>query len=192
MKKLITLAVIVLAIGFTDHAKAQVRVGVNINIGAQPEWGPAGYDYAEYYYFPDIDVYYSIVDRQYVFFDDGRWMFSYSLPFRCRDYDLYRGYKVVINEPRPYLRADFYRSQYGGYRGWYGRQEIIRDHHNEWRPERGWAERREMYERREERHEDHREGWNNRGGDWNRGRERGDMHEQHGNDRGWGHRRDRG
>lgn len=39
---------------------AQIRISINANIVSQPVWGPTGYDYARYYYLPDIDAYYSI------------------------------------------------------------------------------------------------------------------------------------
>lgn len=108
-----------------NPAAAQVRVGVNVNIGSQPAWGPRGYDYAEYYYLPDIDAYYYVPRRQFIYFYDGRWIFSSALPPRYRGYDLYRGYKVVINDPRPYIHHDLYRNRYAQYRGHYG-QEVIR------------------------------------------------------------------
>ena len=42
----------------------------------------------------------------------------------------YRGYKVVINEPRPYLHHDVYYKKYYGYRGRSG-QPFIRDSREE-------------------------------------------------------------
>jgi len=110
-----------------NRANAQVRV--NINIGSQPVWGPVGYDYAQYYYMPDIDAYYSIPRQQFVYFHGNRWVFASSLP-PSYNYDLYRGYKVVVNDPDPWLRADVYRERYGHYKGWYGKQTIIRDSHD--------------------------------------------------------------
>ncbi|WP_153799572.1 hypothetical protein [Foetidibacter luteolus] len=125
MKKFILLAAIVSGVMFTGNAKAQVNV--NINIGAQPVWGPVGYDHVDYYYLPDIDVYYNVPQKQYVYFDNGRWMFASALPYRYRNYDIYRGYKVVINEPRPYLHNNVYRVKYKNYKNNFGRQVIIRD-----------------------------------------------------------------
>ncbi len=125
MKKIIVWSVIFLGACFYRPADAQVRV--NINIGSQPAWGPVGYDYAEYYYLPDVDAYYYIPDRQFIYLDAGRWVFGASLPSRWGDYDLYRGYKVVINDPRPYLRDSYYSREYGRYRGYYGRQVLLRD-----------------------------------------------------------------
>lgn len=147
MKKLFF--ALLLVSGFLlQKADAQVRVGVNINIGAQPDWGPYGYDNAQYYYFPDIDIYYDVLNREFVYFDGYDWRFSPYLPSMYSDFDLYGAYKVVINEPRPYLRADYYRRQYYSYRG-YHNQPVIRDYRNN-----GYADRRdERFEQRGERYE---------------------------------------
>ena len=128
MKKII---LIIAVIGFTagmQKTSAQFRFNLNFNIGNQPEWGPAGYDYAEYYYLPDIDVYYSVPQRQFIYFSNGQWVFGSSLPYRYRSYNLYNSYKVVINEPRPYLRHEVYRSKYARYRGYNGRQTYNRNY----------------------------------------------------------------
>src|ERR1035437_8930900 len=105
--------------------KAEAQVHVNINIGNQPVWGPFGYDYVDYYYLPDLDVYYNVPRQQFVYFDFGRWIFAASLPSRFGRYDLFNTYKVVINERNPWLRNTYYRNQYRGYRG--RQQSIIRD-----------------------------------------------------------------
>jgi hypothetical protein len=113
------------------NAKGQVKVSVNVNIGSQPQWGPVGYDHVDYYYMPDIDVYYSVPRQQYIYLDGGRWVFRAALPARCRSYDIYRGYKVVVNEPEPYRHCEVYRERYGRWKGNYGQQVVIRDHHHE-------------------------------------------------------------
>ncbi|WP_202630187.1 hypothetical protein [Sediminibacterium roseum] len=128
MKKLFTSLFLLGALFTTVDTKAQVSVGLNVNIGNQPAWGPVGYDHVDYYYLPDIDAYYSVPQRQFVYYDNNRWIRARALPPRYGNYDLYTGYKVVVNEPRPYLRADYYRSNYGKYKGWKGeRQIVIRD-----------------------------------------------------------------
>lgn len=142
---------------FLQKADAQVRVGVNINVGTQPDWGPYGYDYAQYYYFPDMDVYYDVLNREFVYFDGYDWISSPYLPSMYSNFDLYGAYKVVINEPRPYLRADYYRRQYYSYRG-YHNQPVLRDYRNN-----GYANRRDerfeqrsqpRYEQRDQRFDD--------------------------------------
>jgi hypothetical protein len=114
MKKLfVSLVFLVSSAAFYSEA----QVSWNINIGNQPVWGPTGYDHVEYYYLPDIDMYYNVPAGQYIYLEGNRWISSQYLPYRYRDYDLYHGYKVVINEPRPYLRHEEYRERYSSYRG---------------------------------------------------------------------------
>jgi hypothetical protein len=130
MKKIILLTTLVLGVFCFQSANAQVRVKLGININTQPVWGPVGYDHVEYYYIPDIDVFYYVPGRQYVYFSGGRWVFSTYLPVRYRDFDFNTGYKVVVNEPRPYRNAERYRTQYAGYKGRHD-QEIIRNSHDQ-------------------------------------------------------------
>lgn len=115
----------------SNSSSAQPRVSVNINVGIQPAWGPTGYDNVNYYYLPDIETYYYVPRHQFIYLDGGRWVFASSLPERCHSYDLYRGYKVVINDPRPYQRHEEYRKRYTQYREYYDRQPVLRDYRNE-------------------------------------------------------------
>jgi len=103
------------------------QVSVSINIGSQPTWGPVGYDYVEYYYLPDIETYYYVPRRQFVYLSNGNWVFATALPSRYRSYNLYSGYKVVINGPRPYLHYTTHKVKYAKYKGNNGRQVIIRN-----------------------------------------------------------------
>jgi hypothetical protein len=125
MKKLVTLFSFVLSMAFVQQSTAQIRINANINIGSQPLWGPVGYDYVDYYYLPDVDVYYNVPQRRFIYLDGGRWIFAASLPTRFGNINLYSVPKVVINEPRPYLRADVYRVKYKGWKG--PKQIVIRD-----------------------------------------------------------------
>ncbi len=106
--------------------KAQVRFNVNANIGSQPIWGPVGYDAVQYYYLPAIDTYYDVPQHLFIYQVKGRWITSAHLPRPYRNYDLYRGYKVVINENRPYLRNRVYKEKYGSYKDRHN-QRPIRD-----------------------------------------------------------------
>src|SRR4030095_10078764 len=117
--------VLLVAVGSIISKPATAQVSVNVNIGSQPTWGPVGYDYVEYYYMPDIEAYYYVPSHQYVYLSNGRWIFAASLPARFRTYNIYSGYKVVINEPRPYLRFKDHKVKYGHYKG--HKQVIIRD-----------------------------------------------------------------
>jgi len=117
MKKVIVCAALFLSASLIKDAAAQVRFNINFNIGSQPVWGPVGYDYVEYYYLPDIEAYYYVPTRQFVYLSGNRWIHSYSLPPRYRNYNLYSGYKVVVNRPRAYRHFQDDRARYRGYRG---------------------------------------------------------------------------
>lgn len=109
---------------YAGSSKAQVSI--NFNIGAQPLWGPVGYEQANYYYLPEIDTYYSVPSRQYVYLQNGGWVFSRALPYRYRSYNLYNGYKVVMNGPRPYRYYNSHKVKYAKYRNYRGKQRSIR------------------------------------------------------------------
>ena len=108
------------------NAGAQVRFNLNVNIGSQPTWGPVGYNHVDYYYLPDIEAYYYVPRHQFIYMSNGHWIYSYSLPPAYSNYDLYSGYKVVVNRPMAYMSFDRDRAQYGRYRGYHGRQQMIR------------------------------------------------------------------
>ena len=124
MKKLFISAAILL--GCMAYKPADAQVSLSINIGSQPDWGPVGYDHADYYYMPDIDTYYDVPNHQYVYLENNAWVRRGSLPSRYSSYNVYNGYKVVVNEPRPWTRDAVYRTKYANYKGRTG-QTIIRD-----------------------------------------------------------------
>lgn len=117
MKKIILCGALAFSALAFQQAHSQVRLNVNVNIGSQPEWGPRGYSYVDYYYLPDIETYYYVPTRQFIYLSGGNWIFSYGLPPAYRGYDLHRGYKVVINEPRAYRYFPRHRVKYSNYRG---------------------------------------------------------------------------
>ena len=122
MKKLITALVIGFITLSANPIKAQISV--NFNIGAQPVWGPTGYNHVDYYYLPDIEIYYYVPRRQFVYMDNGRWNFTSSLPSRYSGYNLYNGYKVVMNTPRPYLSFKDHKVKYAKYKAHKGQPSI--------------------------------------------------------------------
>jgi hypothetical protein len=104
------LFVIITALLLSSAVYSQVRV--NVNIGSHPVWGPPGNSYVENYYLPDIEVYYNVPLHRFYYFDGGRWIWRSSLPFRYRDYDLYRAHKIVINDHQPWRNHVVYRDRY--------------------------------------------------------------------------------
>ena len=155
MKKIILTAAIFVSLLTVKQANAQISL--NINIGSQPEWGPVGYDRADYYYMPDIDAYYDVPAHQYVYLENNTWTRRAFLPARFNNYNVYNGYKVVINDRTPWTRNDVYRAKYAGYRGKTG-QTIIRDsrdvkYQNHWVDQRSQHRQAVRSDRKEIRHD---------------------------------------
>jgi hypothetical protein len=138
MKKLTLMFTIAIVAATLQTANAQVSL--NINIGAQPNWGPRGYDYVEYYYMPEVNSYYHVPSKRYVYLNGNSWVHRKSLPKAYRHVNLYNTRKVVINQPQAYLRHDVYRTRYvsprrdnGNHKGWYkeiGNKKHDRRHDN--------------------------------------------------------------
>jgi hypothetical protein len=189
-KQILVLAVLFSCLSF--GVNAQVRVSINLN--TQPVWGPVGYDRVDYYYIPDIESYYSVSSAQYTYYSRGRWVTSRNLPPRYSNYDLYHGYKVVVNEPSPWMHHDRYRNEYSQYRGRHD-QQVIRDS----RDERYYANPRHPehanWQRQHDngRHEGQGNGRGNDHGNDRRDKGRGNDHgsDRHDNGRGNDHGNDR-
>lgn len=116
--KLFALGVVLLIAG-----SANAQVSVNVNIGSPPAWGPSGYAETEYYFLPDVQSYYDIRSSQFIYFGNGKWIRSRYLPKQYRNYDLYSGYKVVLNDYHgrtPYTHYKSHKVKYHkGYKGKY-------------------------------------------------------------------------
>jgi hypothetical protein len=118
MKKL---KLIALGIFLFVSSLIQAQVSVNVNIGTPPAWGPVGYSNVQYYYLPDVQAYYDIRATQFIFIKNGKWFRSRYLPGNYRNYDLYNGYKVVLNDyhgSHPYYYFNTHKAKYyKGYKG---------------------------------------------------------------------------
>lgn len=131
----------------------QAQVSINVNIGNPPAWGPAGYAEMEYYYLPDIEAYYDVRASQFIYFAGGRWVRTSRLPRQYSNYDLYGGYKVVLNDYHgrtPYTYFDRHRVKY--YKGYHGApQRPYRD-----RPVYGYNDRHDKhYDKHYKKHDRH-------------------------------------
>jgi hypothetical protein len=124
--KLLALGIILFIAGST-----RAQVSVNVNIGSPPSWGPSGYAETEYYYLPDVQAYYDIRASQFIYFGSGNWLRSRYLPRQYRNYDLYNGYKVVLNDYHGRAPYTYYKKHkakyYKGYKGKY--QKTIGQRH---------------------------------------------------------------
>lgn len=117
--KLIALGIILFV-----SSTIQAQISVNINIGSQPDWGPVGYSDVNFYYLPDVEAYYDIGAAQFIYINNGGWIRSRYLPGRYRNYDLYHGYKVVLNDyhgSTPYRNFNSHKVIY--YKGYHGKPQ---------------------------------------------------------------------
>ncbi len=121
MKKIVVFSALFLALSTSFYsANAQV----NINVSIQPQWGPDGYSYVEYYFFPDIGIYYHVPKHKYVHRNPaGKWVFSNGLPHAHRSYNLYTGYKVVLNQPNAYNYYNDHKVKYAHFKG--NRSQVV-------------------------------------------------------------------
>jgi hypothetical protein len=119
--KILKTALIGVLFYISVSAQSQIAVNISISIGIEPQWGPAGYTNVRYYYLPDIEVYYDIQSSMYIYDVNGAWIHRYYLPARCKGYDLYGGYKVVMQNyygDFPYTHFRDHKIKYAkGYRG---------------------------------------------------------------------------
>ncbi len=170
--KLIAVGIILFA-SSTIHA----QVSVSLNIGTAPSWGPVGYAEAEYYYLPDVEAYYDVRATQFIYFGGGRWIRSRYLPNQYRNYDLYGGYKVVLNDyhgSRPYNHFKSHKVKY--YRGYNGREQrnVVYNNNRRVYVNQRQNDNRRYYSnhRGNDKHREHRDYDNHRGNE-NRGHGRG-------------------
>lgn len=130
MKKVMYMILLVIGFITGNISPAKAQVNVSVNISTQPLWGPVGYDYVEYYYFPDMEMYYYVPAHKFVYINGGRWVFASSVPYYYRHYDLYTVHKVVINTPRPYRHFHSHKIKYAKYKGGPHHQVMIRSSNN--------------------------------------------------------------
>ncbi|MEO7923230.1 MAG: hypothetical protein ABIR30_06085 [Chitinophagaceae bacterium] len=123
MKKIILCAAIFCSVAAINNVSAQVSI--NVNLGSQPAWGPSGYDHVDYYYLPDIETYYYVPTRKFIYLSGGNWVFASGLPPAYRSYNLYSGYKVVVNQPKAYLYYPTHKVKYAKYKGNRGQTVIV-------------------------------------------------------------------
>ena len=115
MKKTLLMMIFLAMIG-ASQLNAQ-NIQININLDRQPAWGPSGYDYAQYYYIPDLNIYYDVMNALFYYLQGGEWVPNRYLPDRYRRYDLYSLYKIVINDvDQPWMSNRMHRRDFREYR----------------------------------------------------------------------------
>jgi hypothetical protein len=109
----------------------QAQVSVSVNIGTPPVWAPAAPVTVEYYYLPDIQVYYDVPARTYIYFGNGAWRRSRFLPSRYRGYNLAQGHTIYLSDYHgrtPYAYYKEHKIKYKGNSDWKKNQQDNGNH----------------------------------------------------------------
>jgi len=82
-----------------------------------PQWGPSFYDGTRYYYLPDIESYYDIYNREFIFLNHAQWIYSPYLPSIYQNFDLNNSFIVVVNSNiyQPWMHHQYYVSHFPRY-----------------------------------------------------------------------------
>lgn len=82
-----------------------------------PDWAPAYEPGVRYYYIPDIQTYYDVTSRNFVYLDHGQWIYSSNLPPVYSGYNLYNGYAVALDRRvyEPWRYHQNYEASYPPY-----------------------------------------------------------------------------
>lgn len=99
------------------------QISVNVNVGGPPVWAPTAPVEVQFYYLPDIEVYYDVPAQRYIYLNNGAWARSANLPKRYRGYDLHFSHPVYLSDykgNKPYLNFKQHKVKYKGKGNWKG------------------------------------------------------------------------
>ena len=108
-----TLLTIVVGLLFFTSSNAQIAV--NVNLGTPPAWAPADRVQTEYYYLPEINTYYDVPERRFIYIRNGGWVRSATLPANYRNYNLNKGKVIYLTDYRgrtPYIYNKNHKVKY--------------------------------------------------------------------------------
>jgi len=126
-RKIVLALVVALSLLTMSPMSSQAQVNVSVQY-INPSWAPPYYAGVRYYYLPDIEVYYDLTDGDFVYLQDGQWVFSPTLPPMYSDYDLNDAFVVALNVNvyKPWLHYSYYLSHYPRYYylNFYGKENV--------------------------------------------------------------------
>jgi hypothetical protein len=106
------------ALFFATVAMNAQIVKVDRQYGGTPVWAPkTAPTTVKYYYLPDIQTYYNVPDRQYVYMKDGKWVKTTTFPSAYKGYDLRTSRPVYLTDYKgntPYVLFPEHKAKYIG------------------------------------------------------------------------------
>lgn len=82
-----------------------------------PNWAPTAPATVQYYYIPDIEVYYDVPAKSYIHYDNGKWVRTTVLPARFKGYDLATSRPIYLTNYKgntPYVLFKEHKVKYKG------------------------------------------------------------------------------
>jgi hypothetical protein len=82
-----------------------------------PQWAPPYYQGARYYYLPDIETYYDLYSREFIFLNNAQWIYSpYISPYYSA-FDLNNCFVIIVNTNiyQPWMHHQYYVSHFPRY-----------------------------------------------------------------------------
>ena len=109
--KILKLFVLGLLFSTASHA----QVSVNVNLGTPPVWAPAEKVETQYYYLPEIDSYYDVPAKRFLYVKNGGWVRAEKLPTKYSNYNLRKGKVIFLTDYRgnaPYVYHKKHKVKY--------------------------------------------------------------------------------
>lgn len=111
MKKFIYVSAIIGGLFFVQPSQAQISI--NINLGASyPSWIASSYQDAKYIYMPELDMYYDMYNKSYVYYDNYKWVSQRNVPIAYQHMDFRNARKVRVSAKNPWNNNAYYRNAY--------------------------------------------------------------------------------
>lgn len=129
LKKWVVVAVVLLSMTIFNGCNTyrQGTYGSQTNY-ENPQWAPSYYGGTRYYYLPDIESYYDIYTREFIFLNHAQWIYSPYLPSIYPDFNLNNSFVVVVNSNmyQPWMHHQYYISHFPRYyyRDYYDRSNF--------------------------------------------------------------------
>ena len=103
--------------GLLFIASTQAQVSVNVNLGKPPVWAPVNAVATQYYFLPDVDMYYDVPAQRFLYVKNGKWIRAERLPAQYSGYNLRNGTVVYLTDYRgtsPYAFHKNHKVKYVG------------------------------------------------------------------------------
>jgi len=124
-KLTVVLTVLIMALGFSNCGTAYYGASgddyydnyYDNYYDYNPVWAPDYYAGTRYYYFPDIETYYDLATRNFVYLYNGRWLFARALPSFYSNFNLRNAFVVIVDRSMydPWMHHQYYNSNYPRY-----------------------------------------------------------------------------